>query len=235
MVVVPGICLCFIFYKYKIVPKKKKAKCVHIRNRSLPKRSTNIEIEENVYDNIEDADIKGFIHDIEPLGIPPIHHVVLKSPKCTENSEIASYFDDTQYERKITNQSLPLFKNLHQNIGNKTIQATVHRVESSLFDKARGAACESEYGLKHHNAPWKDTLPLTFTHDIFSVKNMFTVPQRCLSKIPKRVSQSCDNLNTESVNIRISSLTNGELRNSIQGNGMILYDIFRSKSDSYIK
>lgn len=235
MVVVPGICLCFIFYKYKIVPKKKKAKCIHIRNHSLPKRSTNIEIEENVYDNIEDADIQGFIHDIEPLGIPPFHRVVLKSPNCTENSENASYFDDIQYERKKDNQSMPLFKNLHQNIGNTTIQATVHRIESSLFDKTRGAACESDNGLQHHNAPWKDILPLTLTNDISSVKDMFTVPQRCLSKIPKRASQSCDNLNTESVKIRISSVTNGELRNSIQGNRMILYDIFRSKSDSYIK
>lgn len=54
MVVVPGICLCLMFYKYNMLPNKKKARCIHIFNHSLPKSNQNFEIDDSVYDNIND-------------------------------------------------------------------------------------------------------------------------------------------------------------------------------------
>ncbi|VDI63679.1 Hypothetical predicted protein [Mytilus galloprovincialis] len=57
LVLIFGICLCFIFYKYKTVNTKKKATITQAQNPSTTQNSHNIEMEERLYDIIDDADL----------------------------------------------------------------------------------------------------------------------------------------------------------------------------------
>ncbi|XP_071138314.1 uncharacterized protein [Mytilus edulis] len=57
LVLIFGMCLCFLFYKYKTVNKKKKATITQSQNPSPTPNSHGIEMEERLYDVIDDADL----------------------------------------------------------------------------------------------------------------------------------------------------------------------------------
>lgn len=52
-----GMCLCFVFYKCKTTGMRKKATMIKSTNHSLQQRSLNIEMEERVYNIIDDEDM----------------------------------------------------------------------------------------------------------------------------------------------------------------------------------
>ncbi|CAG2211279.1 unnamed protein product [Mytilus edulis] len=56
------VCVCFIFYKYKAVNKTKKATITQPQNPSPTPNSRNIEMEERLYDIIDDEDLSADQH-----------------------------------------------------------------------------------------------------------------------------------------------------------------------------
>lgn len=64
IVVVLGICVCFIFYKYKTVGKMKKVTIIHPGNTLLPQHRQDIEIEERLYDTIGDTHMLRYVQQM---------------------------------------------------------------------------------------------------------------------------------------------------------------------------
>lgn len=190
MVIVPGIWCCLMFYKYKMAPDKKKATFIHVPSSSFSKASESIEKEESLYDNIDDADILGYI---EPNAISP-DSLLSDASTGTDSFKHASPYNDMKNERKQDCINYPEIIISPLNIRDNTTQATVHMIESSVSDNKREAASESERVQKNHN-PRKDNKCLPFQYNISSINVKFTVPRKCISNIPERVSQSCANLN----------------------------------------
>lgn len=193
MVVVPGIWFCLMFYKYKMAPIKKKATCIIVPNPSFRKANLSTEIEESLYDNIDDADILGYK---EPNANSP-NSLISDESTSTDRLKNATAFND---ERKQDCISQPLIIISSFNIRDNTTQATIHRIESSASDNKRDAVCESECVMKNYNVSRKDNKRLPFQYEMSSINVKFTVPQRCISNIPERVSQSCANLDIVNFN-----------------------------------
>ncbi|CAG2195670.1 unnamed protein product [Mytilus edulis] len=86
LVLIFGICLCFIFYKYKTVNKKKKATITQSQNPSPTPNSHNIEMEERLYDVIDDADL---IEDqqLKDIQMSPDYLDVISGSNSTGSGE----------------------------------------------------------------------------------------------------------------------------------------------------
>lgn len=231
LVVVPGICLCSIFYKYKIVPRKKKVTFMHISNPSIIKRSHSIEIEGSLYYSIDDTDMAGFIDQQE---ISPDQLDMISGSTCTLGDANISSFDNGQYEKTQQWIHQPVNTISPPTISDYITQATVHSIDSNMPDNDETIPCESKDSGQDRKAPQKDVVRLPYEHGISSIIDRYTATQRGLFKIPKRVSKSCDNLKTESVKFRIFSESNGEHINSFEVDRLNFYDISKTKSESYI-
>lgn len=64
VVVVLGICVCLILYKYKIVGKMKKVPIIHPQNPSLPQHRQQIETEERLYDIIGETHMLRYVQQM---------------------------------------------------------------------------------------------------------------------------------------------------------------------------
>lgn len=228
---VPGICLCSIFYKYKKVPRKKKVAFMHISNPSIIKRSHSIEIEESLYYSINDTDMVGFIEQQE---ISPDHLDLISESTCTLGGTNISSFENGQYEKTQQRIHQPVNTISPPTIRDNITQATVHSIDSNISDNDETIPCESKYSGQDRKAPQKDVVRLPYEHGISSIIDRYTATHRGLLKIPKRVSQSCENLKTESVKFRILSESNDGHINSIEVDRLNVCDIFKTKSESYI-
>lgn len=223
MVVVPGICLCIMFYKYKTkVTQKRKAKQKHL----LLQNSQNIEMEKSLYDNIDETDMLGLIEQIE---IASDRIDVMIESNSTGSGENTSALDEGQNERKndFVNQSVIKITPLV--ISEYLTQATVH---CSLSESERNTVFEHGCILQHLNAQKNDTLRLPHEYDTSSINAKQTVPVMCFSNNPERVSRSCDNLNTA----KLITCTGSYDQNTISAeeNMLASYNISKTKSESDI-
>lgn len=64
VIVVLGLCVCLILYKYKIVGKKKNIPIIHPQNPSLPQNIQEIETEERLYDIIGETHMLRYVQQM---------------------------------------------------------------------------------------------------------------------------------------------------------------------------
>lgn len=220
MVVVPGLCLCMVFYKQKLVTKKKKPAIIHPKIHSISNNSQIIGMEESLYDNIDETHILGLIERIE---IPP-HNILIGGSNNTVNGEDTPCFNEGQYATK---QDHPVIKISPPTIKDYIAEAIVHRIDSGLSDN------DGRTLRENGNALVKDIICLSYPYDIPSVSVRSTVPKRCFSNETGRLSKSCDNLNIEDFKLGIFSETNCK-RNLTEDIKLDSVEICKAKSESFI-
>lgn len=220
MVVVPGICLCIIVYQYKTkVTKKKKSKIIQAQKLLLPIISQNIEIEESLYDDINDTDMPGFI---EQMDISSDHLDVIRVLNSTAIGEHFSSCDEGQNNSKQNNFKQPVMNMATPKNEDYVTHATVHRIESRVPDTR----------IQQPYTPRKDAFRLPYEYEICSanVNLEISAPQSILLKVITHKSKSCENLNIES----FKSGTCYKTINPTNERGLDFNNITKTKSESDI-
>lgn len=170
MVLVPGICLCFIFYKHKILPQKKKSTISKSQRSKLPQNRQNIEIEENMYDNIDDTDLLEYGERIQ-ISSDDINTInKSKTAACRNSLHIEKYDYSVQSlstdgtHKQDFNHTLSgddfssNDEEQHEQIQNCITLATVHRIESVLPDHDIVSTGEHEYTFQYPIQMMTDTV-----------------------------------------------------------------------------
>lgn len=218
IVVVTGIWLCFLFYKYKTkVTKKKKSKIIQAQKLLLPNISRTIEIEESPYDDINDTDMLGVI---EQMDISSDNLDVIRRLNSTAIGEHFSSCDEGQNRSKQNYFKQPVMKMTTPKNEDYITHATVHRIESRVPDTR----------IQQPNTPRKDALRLPYEYEIClaNINVEISVPQSSLLKVIK--SKSCENLNIES----FKSGTCYKIINPTKERGLDFNNITKTKSESDI-
>lgn len=195
MVVVPGICLSIFFYTHKIVAKKKKMFVIP-PDLNIIQNGQGIQVDESLYDNIDDTYMLGCIEQTETSTD---HLDVLGGSNNRGSFENVSFFGDSQNGRIQDPFNQPIIKISPTN--NNITQATVHNTESIVPENKKDDSLH-EHRLQEIDEPKKDALCLQCEYDIASVDGVLVVPKRCFSNITERISQSYNNLNIANITLK---------------------------------
>lgn len=131
------ICLSFIFYKYKIVTKNKKATITGTQNLSLPLNSQNIEIEERLYDIIDDTDLLEDQH-VQQLQMSPDYLDVIRGSNSTGSGDEKTVENNENNFESLSADQIKM-------IVNKVICSSLNKGESTSSSEKNHPETKQDY------------------------------------------------------------------------------------------
>lgn len=252
IVVVFGVCLCFILYKYKLSQNKMKRTVIRLPIPQIPQNNHPIEMDYRLYDIINDADViddhnllqiqmSADYLDVISTGSAESSNMVNHGPSaqtkkhkleidnCSGNSyNITSSSDDDIQEltEGYLNPYQPIIKTSPLTKTEYLTLGTIHTTNSGVSVYKRSAINENESVTKDPEQMEED--------GVRRLSENCNYPNCCLSNMRGYVSMSCVNVNIERSKMQICSAKERPDKKSTDKYNHDYYNLFKSKSESDI-
>lgn len=256
IVIVFGVCLCFILYKYKLSQTKKKRTIIRSPIPPLPQNNQPIASEYRLYDIINEADLlddhdlqqirKSAVYlDVISTGSAESSNIVNLEPTALANRQencSVSSGDNTsssdENKQEVTegylNPYQPIIKTSPPTKKEYLTLATIHTVDSGVPYYKSSSEIKKEYETKDPLQMRQASLRRLYANGNFSMNIRYVDPKCCLSNMRGYVSMSCVNLNIERPKMQICSEKESQDNKSTRDYSHDYCNLFKTKSESDI-
>ncbi|VDI43319.1 Hypothetical predicted protein [Mytilus galloprovincialis] len=254
IVIVFGVCLCFILYKYKLSQKKKKRTIIRSPIPPLPQNDQPIASEYRLYDIINEADLlddndlqqirkSADYLDVISTGSDDSSNMVNHDPIALtnkqENCSVSSgnhTSSSDENNQEVTegylNPYQPIIKMSPPTKKEYLTLATVHTIDSGVPDY-KSSKSKIEYETKDPLQMGQGSLRRLYANENCSMNIIYVNPKCCLTNMRGYVSMSCV-LNIERPKMQICSEKESQDTKSHKEYSHDYCNLFKTKSESDI-